>query len=177
MRYKKVVAKVRERRKAKKQAMVFLVCLLIINLFFSVYSIIEYESYNVSYDDLKYEQLTFEEYEVKYIRRHTTYDFYFEEYDDIFWISSISKRKLNEISLNKLRKGDTVKVYYKNNSRGIFYENYSFEICEIKSGNKTILSLNDYKKANQNNQLIGIIICPVCCLIFTTFIYTTSKYM
>ena len=126
---------------------------------------------------MKCEQLTFEEYEVKFIRRHTTYDFYFEEYEDIFWINSIAKKEINKDSLNKLRKGDAVKVYYKNKSKGIFYENYSFEICEIKCGNKTILSLNDYKKANRSNQLIGIIIWPVCCLIFTTFIYTTSKYM
>lgn len=177
MRYKKVVAKVRERKRAKKQAMVFLVSLLIISLFFSIYSIVKYESYNVSYDDLKYEQLTFEQYELKLNSRNTTYDFYFEEYDDIFFVNRISKRKLNKVALNKLQEGDTVKVYYKDKSKGIFYENYSFEICEIKSGNKTILSLSDYKKANQNNQLIGIIICPVCCLISIVFIYTTSKYM
>ena len=73
-------------------------------------------------------------------------------------------------SLNKLRTGDIVKVYYQG-------EKNSFKICEITHGSKTILALNDYKTANQKNQLIGIIVCPICCLLSIGSIFMVSKLM
>jgi predicted permease len=175
LRYKKVVAKVRERKKSRKQAIITLVSLLIIFLFFSIYSIVEYKSYHVSYSDLKCEQLTFEKYEKISGYRKITYEFHFEEYNGVFLVDSIAQKKLNKTSLNKLSEGDTVKVYYKNKKD--FFRNYSFEICEITYKNKTILSLKDYKTVNQNNQLLGIIICPICCLIFLVLIYWVRRYM
>ena len=175
MRYKKVVAKVRERKRAKKRAIGFLVGLLIICLFFSIYSLVKYASYRVSYSDLKCEQLTFEKYEEFFGGRKTIYEFYFEEHNGVFFIDSIAQKKLNKASLNKLSVGDTIKVYYKNNKS--FFGKYSFEICEMTYENKTILDLKDYKTANQNNQLIGIIVCSVFCLIFTAFIYMVFIYM
>ena len=175
LRYKKVVAKVRERKKSRKQAIITLVSLLIIFLFFSIYSIVEYKSYHVSYSDLKCEQLTFEKYEKISGYRKITYEFHFEEYNGVFLVDSIAQKKLNKVSLNKLSEGDTVKVYYKN--KKMFSKNSSFEICEIAYENKTILALKDYKTANQNSQLIGMIVCPIFCLIIIAFIYIVCIYM
>ena len=175
MRYKKVVAKVRERKRSRKQAIVVLVSLVIFFLFFSIYSIVKYESYRLSYSDLECEQLTFEKYEKTFGYREVIYEFHFEEYNVVFIVDNISQKKLNKDSLNKLSEGDTVKVYYKNKKS--FLKNYSFEICEITHKNKTILALQDYKTANQNNQLIGIIVCPILCLIFIVFIYMVYIYM
>ena len=175
MRYKKVVAKIRERKKSRKQAIITLVSLLIIFLFFSIYSIVEYKSYHVSYSDLKCEQLTFEKYEKISGGRRVIYKFYFEDHNSAFLVDKISQKKLDKTSLNTLSEGDTVKVYYKNKKD--FFGNYSFEICEITYKNKTILSLKDYKTVNQNNQLIGMIVCPIFCLIIIAFIYIVCIYM
>ena len=175
LRYKKTVAKVRERKRARKQAIVFLVILLIISLFFSIWSIVKYQSYHVSYSDLKCEQLAFEKYEKIDVGRRVIYKFYFEDHNSAFLVDNLSQKKLNKTSLNTLSEGDTVKVYYKNKED--FFGNYSFEICEITYKNKTILSLNDYKTVNQNNQLLGIIISPICCLIFLVLIYWVRRYM
>lgn len=175
LRYKKTVAKVRERKRARKQAIVFLVILLIISLFFSIWSIVKYQSYHVSYSDLKCEQLAFEKYEKISGGRRVIYKFYFEDHNSAFLVDKISQKKLDKTSLNTLSEGDTVKVYYKNKKD--FFGNYSFEICEITYKNKTILSLKDYKTVNQNNQLLGIIICPICCLIFLVLIYWVRRYM
>lgn len=118
----------------------------------------------MSYSDLKCEQLAFEKYEKISGGRRVIYKFYFEDHNSAFLVDKISQKMLDKTSLNTLSEGDTVKVYYKNKKD--FFGNYSFEICEITYKNKTILSLKDYKTVNQNNQLLGIIICPICCLIF-----------
>ena len=84
-------------------------------------------------------------------------------------MSNITRRKLEEDLLKAVKEGETLKVYFREAEH--FGTEY-FEVCEIKTGNKTILSLEDYTAVNQGNQAIGLAVCPIaflavaCVLIF-----------
>ena len=132
---------------------------LFINLFVNCITL--YSSFDVDYNELKYAELTFEKYEL--IKRHKSGDFYeiyFEEYDKPFEISSITKKELDKEALKKINFNEKITVYYKENSSG----KYLYEICEMKSGSMVLIDLSNYKNANQENQVLGMIFCPILVL-------------
>lgn len=124
-----------------------------------------YFAYDADKLDLIHETLTF----VKYERRSAgksgwVYDLYFREYEKPFRIDSVDSKAIEQADLDRLRQNDTVKV--------TFCRNYD-EICEITGNGTMVLRLPDYIKANRNNQLIGMIVCPlmVLCALFVPWIF------
>ena len=127
-----------------------------VNLFFNCITL--HSSFDVDYNELKYAELTFEKYElIKQPKSGNYYEIYFKEYDKPFEISNITKKGLNKEVLNKLDFNEKITVYYRVNSSG----KYLYAICEMKSESMILIELSDYKKANQENQVIGMILCPV----------------
>lgn len=109
---------------------------------------------NLEYDDIVYEELTYERYEVKpQAKSSDEYFVYVQEYERSFYVASFTQSKLDKSALKKLESGTSIEVYYRGNG--------DHSICELKSGSDTLLSLSDYKKTNQNNQAIGIVVCSV----------------
>ena len=156
-----------------------IVCLLTgLFVWFGINCIIEYKSYDVTYDDLIYEELTFKDCEsVRMYKSGLEYLFYFQEYDKPFVVTSITKSKLNLNELDKISEGTVLKIYYRKAS----LKRSDREVCEIKTNSSTILSLNGYIKANKNNQMIGMIICPILALcgvfLIVCFINPKTRWM
>ena len=129
-----------------------------------------YDEFDLDYSDLAFEELTFERYEKKRSGKSSTkYMVYFNEYEEPFEISTISKKKLDREALSILEKGEVIDVYYRESSN----RNYDFEICEFSSDENVLLSLPDYIKTNQNNQIAGMIVCPIVmlCSLFLIIIF------
>ena len=130
-----------------------------ISLFFNSISL--YPQYSINYDDLFYEELTFNRYETKrYVSGKSIgykYEIYFEEYEKPFIINTITNKKLNKTALTNLEENDIIKVYYRQD----FSKKYEHEICEISNDSTILLSLSDYVRLNQNNQITGMIFGPI----------------
>ena len=138
--------------------LMFVVCLFI-NIFINCISL--YSSFDVDYNDLRYAELTFEKYEL--IKKHKSsdlYEIYFEEYDKPFEISGVTKREVDKNALNDLNMKDKIKVYFTDNSSN----KYTYEICEMKSNTATVLELSNYIEANKENQVVGMVLCPIMIL-------------
>ena len=141
--------------------------------FFFINSIQAYSRFDISYNELKYEELTFKKYEViKKYKAGTTYEIYFEEYEDPFRIGTITQKELDKIALKELSVGSKIEIYYKSSNS----PNYIFEICEMKDADNLFLTLEDYKSVNQNNQVIGMIICPIFVILATILLFIIIKH-
>jgi len=138
--------------------LIFVICLFS-NLFINCIKL--YSAFDIDYNDLRYAELTFEKYElIKKYKSGDFYEIYFEEYDKPFEISSITKKEVDKNLLNNLKYKDKVKVYFIDNSS----QKYPYEICEMKSKNAILLELSNFKDANQENQVVGMIMCPIMIL-------------
>ena len=61
----------------------FFICEAIMFIFLFINCIDNYQKYNITYEDLNYEKLTFDRYEqIVRIKSGDTYEIYFVEYDD-----------------------------------------------------------------------------------------------
>lgn len=133
-----------------------------------------YNEFDLDYGDLIYEELTFDRFEKKRAYKSSIrYEIYFNEYDKPFEISTISNKKLDKEALKSLNEGAIIKVYYCDTSN----RNYDYEICEFSSESTMILSLADYVKTNQNNQIAGMIVCPILILISAFLIFIFVRYI
>ena len=154
------------KRKINKPFMPWLVVLLALGVGFWTFmfcnAIYFYFEFELDYSDLSYEELTFDRYDSKRGYKSTTrYEVYFEEYEKSFELSPICNKKIDVKALKELNKGETLKVYYCDSSA----KNHDYEICEFSSNSTTFLSLGNYVKTNQNNQISGMIIFPIFILV------------
>lgn len=125
-------------------------------LFFNCINV--YNSFNIQYEDLIYEELTFEKYEkIHKGKNGSLYEIYFEEFNKPFEVSVITQKMLDKEALNELESNTIVEVYYHESTS----KSYIYEICEMKRNSVEFLSLENYKKVNQNNQIVGMILCPL----------------
>ena len=149
---------------------ILVVCGFILSAFGFIHSIREYSRIgNISYDDLQYEQLTFEKYEVVEVYKvGTVYEIYFEEYEEAFCIPPFVQKKLNKTAINRLRNGAKLDIYYKNSTIKNSTVNYISEICEMKDVSNIYLALEDYTSAKQNQEVPCLIVFPIlfllCCI-------------
>ena len=136
-------------------------------LFFTCISL--YSEFDIEYDELMYEELTFSKYEKLNGYKAKKYIVYFEEYEKPFEISTISDKKLDKTSLSNLKKGESIKVYYMEDSS----KKYDYEICEFSNNSVVLLSLSDYVETNQSNQTVGMIAMPILAImcLFLDFIF------
>ena len=87
----------------------FFICEAIMFIFLFFNCIDNYHKYNITYEDLNYEKLTFDRYEqIVRIKSGDTYEIYFVEYDDPFEIDGITERELDKKQLDYLESGDKV---------------------------------------------------------------------
>ena len=135
-----------------------------------------YNTFDVEYSDLTYKELTFNKC-VKKSSGKSGYklEVYFFEYDDPFEVSSITFKKVNKEELYNLNNGDVLQVYFCASDS----KHYTYEICDMKYGSINLLLLSDFVKVNQNNQVIGMILCPImvlCCVfLLVVFIKITKN--
>ncbi len=145
----------------------FVMALFMIGVF--IESIYLYFEYKVEYDDLTYGELSFSECErlqfYKWndaIMQKSGYKYivYFEEYGESFEISKVCNKKLDIESLEKIKTGEKLQVYYKESHS----RKFDYEIFELKRGSKTLLSLDDCVEKNLKNQVMVMIMCPICAI-------------
>lgn len=126
-------------------------------LFFNC--IANYSAFNVAYSDLTYRELTFERYEKRsYGNSAYAYDVYFKEYAEPCQIDSITRQKADDAALAQLAEKQTVQVYLRQDSKD------DYTICQMCYNDTMIFSLQDYVKANQTNQVIGMFCSPLLVL-------------
>lgn len=126
--------------------------------FLLVQCIQNYLSADIGNEDLTYEKLTFDRYEVVIKRRRVVARYiYFEEYEKPFDLPTVVMAKVDEEALENLKAHDTVSVCYTSH----FAPEYDYSICQMESKKTTILSLSDYTAAIKRNQFVGIIVCSV----------------
>lgn len=143
---------------------IIVVLLLIIGLFafLLINCITNYSDFDINYSDLIFQELAFVRYErIPQGKSSYAYDIYFKEYEKPFRIDSIASKKVDKVALKLLTEGQVIQVYLHQQS----YENSDYyEICEMFYNNTEILSLSNYVEVNQNNQIVGMIVCPLLIL-------------
>ena len=152
----------------KKLEIIFLIlsffCVLALGIGMFSMSLSLYLRVDVDYNDVYYEELTFDRYEIKVVRYASgrmiktehTYIVYFEEHESSFVVDSISQRKFDKDFLEQIEKGSIMKVYYLESSS----KKYDYEICEARCGSKVLLNLSDYVRINKTNQIVGFVLWP-----------------
>lgn len=117
-----------------------------------------YSQYDLDHSSLMHEKLTFVNYErIATGRSGYSYEIYFAEYKTPFIIDNISSKKVDKTALGNLSPNTMVDVYFGDSSNG----KYEYELCELRSQTYVPFSLEDYIAANQDNQITGMIICPI----------------
>lgn len=153
------------------------VCGFILSIFGFIHSMQEYTRIgNISKNDLQYEVLTFEKYEIVEVYKvGCVYEFYFEEYEDAFCVHPFVQKKLNQAAIKELTNGTKLEIYYKNSTIQNSTVEYISEICEIKYGSNICLLLEDYKSAKQNSEMPVLIIMPLLFLLSIIMILVMIK--
>lgn len=167
----------------KKLEMIFLIFCFLLFLAFGIVmfsnSVSLYLKFDVDYNDVYYEELTFDRYEIEVVRYaggttiHTehTYEIYFKEHENPFVVDSISKREFDKDFLPQIEEGSIMKVYYLESSS----KKYDYEICEISCDSKVLLNLSDYVRLNQNNQIVGMVLFPIMTVMGFYIVIDTAR--
>ena len=130
------------------------IAILIIGIVFLINCIINFSKCEIEYSELTYEELTFTGYKkISGYRGSTTYNIHFRGYVKPFKISTITQKYLDEDLIENLNENQIMKVYYRSTAD----KDYAYDICEIRGESGVILSLSDYIRANQREQIFGII--------------------
>ena len=72
--------------------------------------------------------------------------------------------------------GDEVRIYYKESR----FNNYKFEICEMK-GTESVITLEEYNREHIENARLGVVTCSVLLIVFpllemiTVFFYKKGR--
>ena len=142
---------------------IFLVCTTIIAVFL-LGCIRDYFKFDEDNLNFVHEELTFEKYEERHGRSGWYFVLHFKEYEEPFRIFTVTSKAVNIANLRRLTSNDVLDV--------TFCKEFD-DICEISCNGVTILSVSDYAKANQNNQIIGIICCifGFLCVLFLAWVF------
>ena len=166
-------------KNAKAEAITLLIIMLSLTIISAVFffnSIRFYSEFDIDYGDLVCEELTFDKGKMIYSRRGSDdVEVYFKEYSEPFYISGIVAKKLDKDSFMELKQGEIIKIYYRQSS----HRDYDYSICEMSCDSVVILSLQGYVEANQDNQTVGMIVCPIlflCCLFPILYIIFWLKH-
>ena len=85
---------------------------LFVFLFFNSISL--YSDFDLDYSELMSDELTFNKYEkINGYKSDKTYIVFFNQFEKPFEISTISDKRLDKDYLDKLTKGEIIKVYYR----------------------------------------------------------------
>ena len=142
---------------------IFLVCCTIIAVFL-VYCMRNYSKFDEDNLTFLREKLTFVKYEERHSRSGWYFIFHFKEYEKPFRIFTVTSKAVNKENLSSLIENDILDV--------TFCKEFD-DICEISCNGVMILSVSDYAKANQSNQIIGIICCifAFLCVLFLAWVF------
>lgn len=142
---------------------IFLICCTIIAVFLFG-CIRDYSKFDEDNLTLLHEELTFEKYEERHSRSGWYLIFHFKEYEKPFRIFTVTSRAVNKENLSSLIENDILDV--------AFCKEFD-DICEISCNGVMILSVSEYAKANQNNQIMGIICCifVFLCFLFLAWVF------
>lgn len=144
-------------------AAILLVCTMVLAAFL-LGCIRDYDKYDEGNLHVVHEKRTFEKYEQRHSRSGWYLVFHFKECEEPVSLFTVTSRAVNKENLRNLTENDILDV--------AFCEEFD-DICEISRNGLMILSISDYAKANQNNQIMGIICCisAFLCVLFLAWIF------
>lgn len=141
---------------------IFLICsgIVVALLFNCIRDYTKFDEDNLS---LFHEEYTFEKQEERYSRSGWYMVFYFKESEKPFNFFTVTSKAINKANLKFLKENDVLDV--------TFCEEFE-DICGIRCNGVEILSVSDYAKVNQRNQIMGIICCLFLylCVLFLVWV-------
>lgn len=138
---------------------------LFISIMFLVFSLLFVFIFSISindhnYSNIDYDDLTYKEFTVENIREITD-----PEMGNMYYISVIEddkQIKVNNLLTNKdvvngilsLNAGDKIYCY-------LLEDSSCYEVIELKTSTRTLLSLDEYKEIYKHQGTLGLIISPI----------------
>jgi hypothetical protein len=161
-------------RKKKKAYFTDMICGIVLVIIFAILSFTSLYSYNqkpLTYTDVEYKEFTVEYFEERGGKKSSSRHFYVyvKEEKQPLIINSVTTSYYIKQKLYEVKEGDTISCYVKPNSGA-----YSYTIVELKY-NEMIFSLDYYNEQNKSDNLIGLIVMPICAIVFTVFTLIFAK--
>lgn len=167
----------------KVDLIVVSIVLLIFEIVFCLLLI--YEVNLLQSPTLRYENLSYVEGKVNSIKKEifssgkgstVIYVVTVDQDTEALYISDTTLSAANVDYLKSLVVGDEVRIYYKESR----FNNYKFEICEMK-GTESVITLEEYNREHIENARLGVVTCSVLLIVFpllemiTVFFYKKGR--
>ena len=159
---------------SKKVKMVLCVVLLMISIALAIGAI--FWANNLDHNAYDYGELAYREFTVQSIKQSTGknahYEIYTNEEQAPLIIGRIGFGATNRQEMDSVKQGDKILCYITTAPT----KSFSYEIIDLRTESKIILSLEDYNLREINNQKVGCIFAGVMSIIFLCLpIYTFAK--
>ena len=159
---------------SKKAKIVLGVVLLMLGIALAIATI--FWANNLDHNTYDYGELTYREFTVQNIKKSTGknahYEIYTNEEQAPLIIGRIGFGATNRQEMDLVKQGDKILCYITTAPK----KSFSYEIIELQTESKTILSLEDYNSREINDQKVGCILAGVMSIIFLCLpIYTFAK--
>ncbi len=135
-------------------AILFVIGLLF--MLFLLIPIVQYRSADISYADCEYREYTVESV-VKKKGKNPCYIIYVKEEEKPLYTSNLVYGILSESGLDELEENDVVYMYAVETD----IEEYSFSVKELKSQDKTYITLEEQLRREKSNAKAGFVVVPV----------------
>ena len=159
---------------SKKVKMVLCVVLLMISIALAIGAI--FWANNLDHNAYDYGELAYREFTVQSIKqltgKHNRYEVYTNEEQAPLIISRIGFGATNHQEMDLVKQGHKILCYITTAPT----KSFSYEIIDLRTENKIILSLEDYNLREVNDQKVGCILVGVMSIVFLCLpIYTFAK--
>ena len=159
---------------SKKVKMVLCVVLLMISIALAIGAI--FWANNLDHNAYDYGELAYREFTVQSIKQSTGknahYEIYTNEEQAPLIIGRIGFGATNHQEMDFVKQGDKILCYITTAPQ----KSFSYEIIDLRTESKIILSLEDYNLRKVNDQKVGCILAGVMSILFLCLpIYTFAK--
>ena len=159
---------------SKKVKMVLCVVLLMISIALAIGAI--FWANNLDHNAYDYGELAYREFTVQSIKqstgRNAHYEIYTNDEQAPLIIGRIGFGATNHQEMDSVKQGDKILCYITTAPT----KSFSYEIIDLRTESKIILSLEDYNLREINNQKVGCILVGVMSIIFLCLpIYTFAQ--
>ena len=159
---------------SKKVKMVLCVVLLMISIALAIGAI--FWANNLDHNAYDYGELAYREFTVQSIKqatgRNAHYEIYTNEEQAPLIIGKIGFGATKHQEIDLVKQGDKILCYITTAPT----KSYSYEIIDLRTESKIILSLEDYNLREVSNQKVGCILVGIMSILFLCLpIYTFAK--
>ena len=141
----------------------------VLYIFIFAFSLGDMKKSKVTYDDLVYMELTVENVRKSHSDGEYIYNIEVAELNGTLRVGNLHAVGSTRAMLNSLNEGDKIYCY-------IDYDNGRYNAAEIKTAEKTVLSLEDYTSAYRRNAITGFTAVPAIYVLFMISLALRTRY-